>query len=222
MKYQLKKNEYWDAYQRSLENLTKNAQIYLGDFLVFLLLWVVLFRYNSDWVGANETRFWPVVFFLVLLAWFALFRVTRALEIMPTLLLLYVSTMIRVDPDMASLFEIPNDEREKVRDRIQYVLEQQKAQDESKPSLIGFIGHYFGLRPKTSRLLEAEETAGRPFADLYARGRKFQWNVSKNATYDSDWLKDYVAFLYYRFYHWISNLARSLWQLIRFVITGAP
>jgi hypothetical protein len=76
MTYQSKKNEQWENYQRSLSGLTKNATLYLGDLLFFLVGWIALFRMfpHSAWVHINGPRFWPVSFTLLCLAWFAWFQ----------------------------------------------------------------------------------------------------------------------------------------------------
>src|SRR5262249_43094242 len=58
-KYQSQKDERWHNFQESISKLTKNAPIYLGDFLLFLLFWVALFKLlpRAPWIEANEARF---------------------------------------------------------------------------------------------------------------------------------------------------------------------
>ena len=55
MRYQSMKNDVWENYQRSIYEVGKNSQIYLGDFLFFFLGWNLLFslaRYSS-WLQDN-------------------------------------------------------------------------------------------------------------------------------------------------------------------------
>src|SRR5262249_23592644 len=119
-KYQSQKDERWHNFQESISKLTKNAPIYLGDFLLFLLFWVALFKLlpRAPWIEANEARFWPVVLISLALAWFAWFRVSRAIAIVPSLLLMYIATMIRTDPDMKAVLEISGEKGERVRRRL--------------------------------------------------------------------------------------------------------
>jgi hypothetical protein len=96
LKYQGAKSEAWESYQQSLGAISKNAQIYLGDFLAFVLIWYFLFKLlpHADWIQANETHFRSVIVILLALAWFAWFRVSRALAVLPSLLLIVVCASI--------------------------------------------------------------------------------------------------------------------------------
>jgi hypothetical protein len=83
----------------------KNVLIYLGDFLVFLGGWIVLFGLapQAAWVQVNHARFWPVTFILLGLIGVFWFRASRAVAAIPELQVLYLLAMIRTDPDMASV-----------------------------------------------------------------------------------------------------------------------
>jgi HAMP domain-containing protein len=222
VKYQSKKNEQWESYQRSLSGLTKNSTVYLGDFLFFLLAWIVLFRMfpHFAWVRANAPRFWPVVLVLSGLAWFAWFRVSRALRVMPGLLLMFVSTMIRTDPDMASLLEIPAEEHNAVRQRVRELLSDEQDLADRKPSLRHFILYRLGFSQEANRDQTRKSLSGWPFLSVYQQGSQFS---DKPAEYDAeDWLENYLAYLYYRCWERVALIARTAVRLARYAVTGTP
>jgi hypothetical protein len=224
LKYQSKKDALWDAYQQSLSDLTKNAQIYLGDFLFFLLLWIALFRLmpQAAWVHENEPRFWPVALVLFGLALFGWFRVSRAIAVLPSLHLIYVSTMVRADPDMKSFLDVAESEREKVREKLEELLRKDREDADSRPSLLAFLKYRFGLRQVTATEEEARRDRGLPFRSLYQEGLRFSRDDKKHSDYDNHWVAGYVAYLYYGFHRRLTQLAKALWQLARYLVTGAP
>lgn len=224
IKYQSMKDAQWDVYQSSLGDLTKNAQIYLGDFLFFLLLWIAFFRLmpQAAWVHENEARFWPVAVILFGLALFGWFRVSRAIAVLPSLYLIYVSTMVRADPDMKSFLEVPEGEREKLRDKLEELLRKERKDADSRPSLLGFLKYRFGLRQVTASDEEPKRDRGLPFPSLYQQGLRFSRDDQKHSDYDNQWVSGYVAYLYYGLHRRLTQLAKALWQLARYLVTGAP
>lgn len=224
LKYQSRNNDQWNAYQRSLGELTKNAQIYLGDFLLFLLFWITLFNVTpqTPWVAANEARFWPVALVLSGLAWFAWFRVSRAVDVVPALQLMYVSTMLRADSDMRVALEVPDEERDKVRRRLEELMATAQEREDSRPSMLNVLRYKVGVLRTAREDENRKRDRGFPFPSLYERGLRFSWDREWHAQYDKHWLAGYFAYTYYRLHRRLVQLARALWQLGRYVVTGAP
>jgi hypothetical protein len=175
LRYQSQKNGQWDNFQQSISNLTKNAQVYLGDFLLFLLLWVTLFNLlpQASWIQTNEACFWPVALVLSALAWFAWFRVSRAIAVLPSLLLMYASTMIRGGPDMRTVLEVPEEKRDNVRERLEELLRKEQERADSHLSLLEFIRYKTGFHRRAAEDEEARRDRGLPFPSLYENGARF-------------------------------------------------
>jgi len=224
LKYQSQKNGQWEGFQKSISKLTKNAQVYLADFLFFLLCWIALFKFlpNAPWVQANAARYWPVVFLLLVLAWFGWFRVARAIAVVPSLLLMYVSTMIRADPDMRAMLDVSEEKQESIRRKLEELLREEEERVSAQPSLLGFIGYKLGLARRAGGDKELTQHRRLPFPSLYKRGSRFAWDKASHVQYNSEWLADYFAYLYYRLHRRLSSLAKTAWQLARYIITGAP
>jgi hypothetical protein len=224
LKYQSQKTEQWTKLQDSIDKLTKNSQIYLGDFLFFLLSWIVLFRFlpHASWTRANQHSYWPVVFVLLVLVWFAWFRVSRAIAFIPSLFLAYVSTMIRTDPDMKTIFEVSEEQREHVSQRLEELLRKEQERVDSNPSLWAFVRHKMGVKKRTSARDEIERRGHLLFPSLYREGSRFSWDQERHTQYDDRWLPRYCAYLYYRLHQRLSSLVRAIWQLTRYIVTGAP
>lgn len=224
LKYQSKKNEQWGPFQESISKLTKNAQVYLGDFLLFLFLWIALFDLlpQTEWIEANESRYWPVVVVLSVLAWFAWFRVSRAIAIVPSLLLMYVSMMIRGDPDMKAILDVSEQKREDVRQKLEELLRKEEELAQSRPSLIEFLKYKTGLGRRPSERESARKDSGWPFHLLYEAGLRFYLERERHTQYEEQWFAGYLAYLYYRLHARVSSLAKAVWQLSRYIITGAP
>ena len=149
LKYQLKKSEQWDTFQQSISQLTKNAQVYLGDFLLFLLCRFAAFKFLPDvsWIQENMPQFWPVTLTVSSLAIVAWFRVSRAIAVLPGMFMFSVSTMLRVDPDAKGLIDVSEEAREIVRDKLEQLLREEKERAESRPSLMGFLKGENGSAP---------------------------------------------------------------------------
>jgi hypothetical protein len=222
--YQSKKNELWENYQRSLSGLTKNATLYLGDYLFFLVGWIALFRMfpHNAWVHINGPRFWPVAFTFLCLAWFAWFRVSRALMVMPSMLLMFVSTMIRTDPDMAGLLESSAEDRDAIRLRLQKLLSDEQKLADQEPSLRRFIWHRLGFSQKRDADPTRKTLSGWPLQSVYQQGSGFSYDKEKRSEYDGEWVESYLAYLYYRFWNRVSSMAITALRLARYIVTGTP
>lgn len=222
MKYQSKKSEAWDSIQKGMSELTKDSFVYLGDFSAFILGWIILFKMTPEaaWTQTNQSRFWPVILIFISLAWFAWFRVSRAMSALPNLYLMYVSAMLHLDPDMAPFLEASDEKREKVRQRLEEVLQEAKERQDRHPSLRRFLMHRLGL--STSKPAKHRREQDSLFRDLYERGRRFSWQAERQEKYDQQWLGNYLAYVYHRLYDWLSGLVRTIWQLIRYLVTGTP
>lgn len=224
LRYQSQKNEQWDNFQQSISKLTKNAQVYLGDFLLFLLLWITLFNLlpHSSWIQTNEACFWRVALVLSGLAWFAWFRVSRTIAVLPSLLLIYVSAMIQADPDIKNALEVSDEKRDSVRKRLEELLRKEEEREDSYPSLLEFIRYKAGFHRRAAEDAEARKERGFPFPSLYKNGARFSWDEKLHTRYDRRWLSGYFAYLYYRLHIRLVRFAKAIWQLARYIITGAP
>jgi hypothetical protein len=224
LKYQSQKTDQWKQFQDSIDKLTKNSQIYLGDFLFFLLSWITLFKFlpHASWIRANEHSYWPVVFVLSILVWFAWFRVSRAIAFVPTFFLAYVSTMIRADPDMKTILEASEEQRENVRQKLEDLLRKERERVASYPSLQAFIRHKMGLQKRISAGQEMEADGHPLFPSLYREGARFSRDQEMHSQYDDRWVSKYCAYLYYRLHLRVYSLVRTMWQLTRYIVTGAP
>ena len=223
LKYAAQKNSQWESFQESMNKLPKNSQVYLGDFLLFLLFWIVLFRFFPDnaWVQANDTRYWPVAISLAVLAWFAWFRVSRAIAVLPSLFLMYTALMIHADPDLRSDLDASEEKRESVRERLTELLRKERQKADFGPSLFNFIRHRTGLRTSNSEN-DTFERRGWPFHSFYENGFRFSYDSARSSLDDDRWLTQYAAYMYYRLHRRLSALGRAAWQLGRYIVTGSP
>jgi len=167
LKYQSRKSGQWESFQETINKLTKNAQVYLGDFLFFLFVWVALFKLlpQTSWVQTNEGCFWPVVLVLSVLAWFAWFRVSRAIAIVPSLLLMYVSMEIRADPDMKITLDVSEEKRESVTQKLEELLVKQQERAVSRAVITWFhhVQSRFGQENTRGRRGNAGSWLALPF-----------------------------------------------------------
>jgi hypothetical protein len=198
--------------------------VYLGDFLVFAVIWIILFEVTpqSAWTQANQPRFWPVVIMLIGLAWFAGFRVSHAVAAIPSLLLFSVSSMIRSDTDISPLLEVADEDRNHVRQRLEEVLRTEREAAVRHPSLYRFFAYRMGFSEAAKDTAVQPRCRGFPFQLLYARGLRFSFEEDRFDRYDSQWLDDYLAYLYYRMHGQLSKFVRALGQLIHYFVTGVP
>ncbi|UCH38635.1 MAG: hypothetical protein JSU67_10700 [Gammaproteobacteria bacterium] len=224
MKYQSRENEQWEKLEKSVSDLTKNSQIYLADFLVFVLVWIFLFAFLSEasWVKANDPAYWPVTTILLLLVWFAWFRVSRAISNMPALLLIFVSTMIRSDPDMESVLKVSNDKHDKIMLKLAELLKAEHTRTETGPSLLLFIRYKIGLEEEGVDSDAKKDLRGFPFPQLYWDGVSFSFNEERYKRYEGEWFAGYLAYLYYRLHKRITNLIKATWQFFKYIVTGVP
>jgi hypothetical protein len=209
-KYQAKKSDAWASYERSIGNLSKNSQTYLGDFIAFIVAWILVFALapSAPWAETNRSCFWPVLIMLICLAWFARFRVSRALSVLPSMMLMFASAMIRTDPDMTPLLEADDKHREAVRHRLGELLRAEQEADH-RPSLRRFLRYRAGLARTATGRGAVDRRGGFPFRQLYERGRSFSWDKERYERYDDRWLPGYLAYLYYLAHQRLRNLAST-------------
>jgi len=141
---------------------------------------------------------------------------------MPSLLLMYVSAALRADPDVAPLLDATDEERNDVRQRLQELIRAEREREDRRPSLRRFLAHQLDLSRATKKSSEFGPDRGFPFRALYERGERFSWGIDEDEYFDTDWLKGYFAYRYYRLHKRLTTLGRALWLLIRQVVTGAP
>jgi hypothetical protein len=125
LRYRAKKNEVWEEYMNIINGIAKNSQVYIGDFLVFTLIWISLFRVfpHAAWIQANQIKFWSVTGAMLILVLFAWFRVFHALKALPALQIRFLSQMIRSDPDMENLLNVDDGVRRALREKLEELIQ---------------------------------------------------------------------------------------------------
>jgi hypothetical protein len=221
--FKYRKEAQWKSFEDEINALTKNSTVYLGDFLLFLLAWFVLFKFlpEASWTKANAVSFCPVAAMALGLALLARVRVSRALATVPYLLLVVVAQMVRTDPAMKALFEAPKEKVEHVRFRLEELLHEERMRPHRQPSLLAFLYFKFGYRRVGLPEPRQKRNSGFPFTKLYKYGLQFALDEKWQTSYDTDWLRHYCAYVYYRFHNAVTGLAKFIWQLIRYAVTGA-
>ncbi|HEV8577433.1 MAG TPA: hypothetical protein VGX68_00005, partial [Thermoanaerobaculia bacterium] len=193
-----KRDELWQSYQESIGKIARNSQTYLGDCLLFLLAWMSLFRlaHSSSWVIANKHTYWPVVLSLTFASWLSWFRVSRALAALPALQVLFASSMARLEPEVERVLDNA-DRRDRIRERLYEILESERRQESSRPSVRKFVEFRLGIRGE----LEGDTPhSDRPlfFPTIYSRGQSFRdHNDRQDPFKNPQWVQDYLAYLYF-------------------------
>jgi hypothetical protein len=213
-RYRAKSIEMWKGFDNSLANSGKNAAIYVGHFSTFGVAWVVLFRLAalSTWAHANRAHFGSVAVILGIFVVVSLLRLSRTLASVPILQMVFVSMMIRADPEMASPLDVSEERRSTIRSRLDNLTTEQMRRDINRSSLSGFVLSLLQI-PKIET-----KTKGRP-PDIYRRGERFAFSDPANR-FES--LDNYAAFAYYRLHNRLSVFARGFWQFVSLKVTGVP
>jgi len=219
LKYQSTKPEPWLNVQKSLPAITQNSIQYFGDFCVVLLFWIIAFKLwpNSSWVEANTKHFWSVIWVLVLFIGLSWTRVLRATRVVPRLLLQVCSAIVQTDPEFSSLFVGNDERRERIRERLRDLLDQEQGRLRSRITLWYLVSRALGFSPpkESGRLLQSTFKWD---VGLYERGKRMaQYDFSERPS-----LLDLVAYLYYRACDRISLLMKTIWGLLRYAFFGIP
>lgn len=219
IKYQTSKSEIWSGFQKSLAKVSQNSVQYLGDFSVLLLIWLTAFLVWPDvsWMTENAKHFWSVTLILFALIWLSWMRVARAMIALPRLTLQSVASMVRVDPEFSSLFQVADERRDRVRERLKGLLEKERDREQSEASLMRLISRRFEIFREGTYI--HRETFGKNVG-LYERGH--QWSMYGQRLADRPTLIDLIAYLYYTTLKRISLIASTLWRLLWYVATGVP
>jgi hypothetical protein len=109
-----------------------------------------------------------------------------------------------------------------VKQRLEDLLRKDKEEADRGPSLRRFLRHQLGFDGKANGVPDAELPHGRPFPELYERGRQFSSSAERNQRYDTRWLVEYSAYLYYRLHNRLCDVARFVWAIVRYAIMGTP
>jgi len=160
LKYRFKKTEMSEEFNRIVECLSKNPVIYLGDFCVFLLLWVLIHSFSDriPWLVLNPMGYRRGLFILTGLIGVSWFRVRVALIQTPLLRLALVSEVVRADPDMSSRLDISEEKRARLLAKLNELLEKEREIDQKKPSLLQFLMSRRGLERRTPAPARAWES----------------------------------------------------------------
>src|SRR5262249_54400217 len=145
---------------------------------------------------------------LTLASWLAWFRVSRAMAVLPTLQVIFASQMLRSEDAIAKVLS-DSGRREHIREHLEKLLDSERQEDLSKPSLRRFIEFRLGIREAESQSHHMPKVLILP--SLYQRGESFRFNRRGHANYsNASWLSDYLAYLYYLIYRRSALLMRSL------------
>jgi hypothetical protein len=227
LRFQAAKNDVWQTYQKYLSGITQSAIHYLGDFSVFLMLWLGLFHLlpSSAWTDANRFQSWKVTLLLLICMWIAWFRVSRALGAMPRLYMQAVLSIIAGDPEFA-IDAIDRDRRIRVRERLRAVLKQRYQPRQNPYSVRRLARQWIGLRgPTPDPAPRQKRRRGFPFPRLYERGLDLSlWILPDPEKKDTGppAAGDVVAYFYFRLYEWATHMLRTAWQLAKYIVTGVP
>src|SRR5262249_49051361 len=137
VKFESKKSEMWTTYRKSVQNITQSSAQYFGDFSGFLVIWVGLFVFfaHTQWAAESAARFWRVsllLLFLVVISWL---RVSKAIQATVRMQLSMMSTVVRLDTDMFPIADIPDEKREKVREKLRALLDERRSREREKVTL---------------------------------------------------------------------------------------
>jgi hypothetical protein len=199
--YTTKRKEEVQTYQKNIGKLSKNAYVYAGNASTFLVAWILLFVLlpnGSEWKLDNQHLFWPVTLLLMGAVVWTWMRTRRALFKTPILQIIYVSLLLRSDPDMKSDISQSNERYSQIWERLEKLLsdEEEKQQRSSQgPSLIEFLRYYFSEtrsgvedekapRKKPARLRDRFE--GFPFSSLYWMGHSFERSNAEDPLFEKD------------------------------------
>lgn len=233
LRYQAQQDEQWEKYRRSISELTENALVYFGDFLVFAALWPVYYFKLLPSISSNSEKliyfFW-VLFILLALALFFRFRVSYAIAAVPIKSLINVSQMVRADPDMKAALDVSEETREGVRQRLAEILRTLQEHQESRPSLRRYLKHELsrlrqeiGLPQKKGEIEREKQMPGWPLQALYATGMCFSSDREHHTRYDSQWLKGYIGYRYYLLHNRVSALVSVIETIVQDLgTTGRP
>jgi hypothetical protein len=215
-----RKDDQWKSFEESISG--KNWLGYFGDFLVFLVLWIALFKLvpETPWTKANACTFQPVAVILLGLAVFTWLRVLGAITVLPDLLLMFVATMVGSDPDMKALLESRKGRAEQVGERLDKLLSDERTRQDDGPSLLAFLKSKFGFDEKASLEEHRVAIGGWPLSACYRDGLEFSWDKTRYSNFGNRWLSGYLAYLYYRLHNWLTSLAKTILIIVRLLITG--
>lgn len=211
------------ASQTYLSRIGINAFDYFGDFALFAIAWILLFKLLPDlsWVQSNRELYWQVLLILGILIAFSFFRVRQALAKMPEMRLLVQSAALQKNPEFQEKLNVPAERSLQIRKRIRELLEKETEQRLKEPSLFRYLKAKF-VSAKSSNS-KSSPNYGWPFPDLYRRGQTFLFHQEKTQTNDTkQWLSHYLAYCYYRLYWYLRGIALSLTRRMKALVTGMP
>lgn len=218
MRYQFQKNQAWENYQRAISNLSRNAQVYLGDFMLFFLGWNMIFSFArySSWlrdIYPLKLKVSAVLLLLIIASWF---RVSRAVSLMPRLQVSNVAIMVRADQDLTPFLDVSAEQREKVRARLYKLLDE--AQKQHGPSLVGILQREVltPLGEQVSSLFIVKQ-----LKNVYLRGERLQYSDYNIMLSIEDWIRDYASFLFYKLINRLRLSGMTTVAYLKFIVTGS-
>jgi hypothetical protein len=224
MRYQSMKNDIWENYQRSIYEVSKNSQIYLGDFLFFFLGWNLIFSLarHSSWLQDNSFLRYRVSLILIALIVMTWFRVAHAVAAVPALQLLYVSMMIRSDTQLAPLLDIPEESKEKIRNNIDDLLRRDKEVQKQGPSIARYALRNLGLKTRYAGKGLVGWLALIGLGRLYLKGERFETMQNTDELNFGTWTDNYKAYIFYKLIFRAQLTTKSIAAYLRFLVTGSP
>jgi hypothetical protein len=218
IRYQAQNSTAWQNYEKSISSLNKNALIYLGDFIVFFLVWnfAFFFSEHSAWIRSMhpiKLGVSAVLFLVILASWF---RVSRALSLMPRMLISNIAIMVRADEDLLPVLEVSTEIREKVRARLFKLLADSHVQNSS--SLLGMLVSE-RLAALWNKILSLP--IARNFKQVYLRGERLRSSVYSRSDSLSLSANDCLALVAYKLIARLELTRRSILAYLRFILTGS-
>ena len=221
IKLQSSKSDLASGYKNAIDKLNGSAAKYVGDFLAFLIFWNALFLGfpNTDWASSNVGHFWSVNLFLAILLWLAWRRLTGAIVFVPQLQLSAIATMLRFDPEYASLNDVPKERREKIEHRV-YELTRERDRDAAqRASMTKLLLLKLGFRisPRSPSDLP---TPWLPFPKLYRTGADLWFGLEAAHQAKDLPARSLLAIAYFRFCRGLWLKLQMLGHMLRYIVLG--
>ena len=126
--------------------------------------------------------------------------------------------MVRVDPEFSSLLQVADERRNRIRKRLEDLLEEVLDREQREVSLLRLISRWLEILPDEGTYIMRDSLG--PTVAFYERGHQVsEWGL-RLAERPS--VADLIAYLYYSARRRISLLSRTVWRLLCYIVTGAP
>ena len=194
-----------------LGSQNKDAALYVGYAIVFVIGWCALFWWlpsDSAWRIQNARAFWPVLILLLLFMLRNAMLTREFLLLTPAALVAFVAYKVRADPELSSTLAAATPRLAEIEARVES-LRLEAFRRAAAPSLVGYV------RARLQPDAPAETTlpaSARPWVrQIYDEGRLFSESEAKTKYSDPDWLESFAKYAFYR-------VAQSLGRLLTLIL----